>query len=116
MLELLTIITFLVITSVTYHHVGWTNLKKCYSHWLQPGYWTNYNIVEAVSWLAKAAVIVPGLVWNLEIWWLHFITLVTSVALIWVSERKLLPTLVAFNTLWIAISSIVIVRNIYGMI
>lgn len=116
MLELLTIITILVITLTTYHHVGWRNLKECYSHWFKPGYWTNYNIVEAVSWLAKAAVILPALVWNTEIWWLHFITLGTSVALIWVSERKLLPTLVAFNTLWIFISSIVIVRNIYGMI
>ena len=115
MLELLTVVTFLVITLTTYHHVGWTNLKTCYSHWFMPGYWTNYNIVEAVSWLAKAAVILPALVWNKEIWWLHFITLITSVALIWASERKLLPTLVAFNTLWIGISSIVIVRNIYGM-
>jgi len=115
MIELLTVATFLVITLTTYHHVGWGNLRDCYSHWFKEGYWTNYNFVEAVSWLAKAAVILPALVWNKEIWWLHFITLITSVALIWASERKLLPTLVAFNTLWIGISSIVIVRNIYGM-
>ena len=116
MLEFLTILTFLVITSVTYKHVGLENLKVCYSHWFKEGYWTSYNIVEALSWLAKAAVILPALVWNKEIWWLHFVTLVTSVALIWARERKLLPTLVAFNTLWIGISSIVIVRNLYGMI
>jgi len=52
------------------------------------------------------------LVWQKEIWQLHVITLVTSALLIWVSERKLLPTMVAFNTLWIGLSSVVIVRNL----
>jgi hypothetical protein len=112
MQEFLTTVTFLAITLTTYHHVGWKNIKECYSYWFKPGYWSNYNIVEAVSWLAKALVIIPSLVFNLEIWQLHFVTLITSVMLIWASERKLLPTLVAFNTLWIAISSIVIIRNI----
>jgi len=40
------------------------------------------------------------------------ITRVTSALLIWVSERKLLPTMVAFNTLWIGLSSVVFVRNL----
>ena len=42
-------------------------------------------------------------------------TLLTSALLIWVSERKLLPTMVAFNTLWIGLSSVVIVRNLFNM-
>ena len=65
--------------------------------WFGEGYWVNYNMVEAVPWLAKAAVILPGLVWHREIWKLHIITLFTSALLIWVSERKLLPTMVAFK-------------------
>ena len=68
--------------------------------------------VEEIELLAKAAVILPGLIWQKEIWQLHIITLFTSAALIWVSERKLLPTMVAFNTLWIGLSSVVIVRNL----
>ena len=115
MIELLTVATFLAITATTYHHVGWINLRQCYSQWFAVDYWTNYNIVEAVSWMAKAAVILPALIWGKEIWWLHIITLMTSVSLIWVSERKLLPTLVAFNTLWIGISSIVVVRNLHSI-
>ena len=109
----LTILMFVVVTSIVYHHVGWTNVKECYKLWWKPGYWVNYNVVEAVSWIAKAAVILPALIWGVEIWWLHIITLATSAALIWASERKLLPTLVAFNTLWIGISSIVIVRKLF---
>ena len=80
----------------------------------KPDYWTNYNIVEFAAWFAKAAIIIPGLIWQIEIWWLHIFTLATSCALIWASMKKLLPTLVAFNTLWIGISSIVIVRHLMG--
>ena len=100
------------ITVVVYHHVGWRNIANSYKLWFKEGYWVSYNIVEAVAWLAKAAVILPALIWGVEIWWLHIITLATSAALIWASERKLLPTLVAFNTLWIGISSIVITRKL----
>ena len=80
--------------------------------WFENGYWVNYNVVEALAWLAKAAVILPGLIWQKEIWELHIMTLLTSALLIWVSERKLLPPRVAFNTLWIGLSSVVIVRNL----
>lgn len=81
--------------------------------WFEDGHWVNYNIVEALAWLAEASVILPGLVWQKEIWGPHIVTLLTSALLIWVSERKLLPTLVAFNTLWIGLSSVVIVRNLF---
>ena len=93
-------------------HIGIRNILASYRLWFKDGYWVNYNVVEAVAWLAKAAVILPGLIWQQEIWQLHLITLSTSALLIWVSERKLLPTMVAFNTLWIGLSSVVIVRNL----
>ena len=103
---------FLVITTLVYARVGFLNIANSYRMWFEDGYWVNYNVVEALAWLAKAAVILPGLIWQKEIWELHIITLLTSALLIWVSERKLLPTMVAFNTLWIALSSVVIVRNL----
>jgi len=103
---------FLGITALVYYHVGLGNIVKSYRMWFEEGYWVNYNVVEAIAWIAKAAVILPGLIWQQEIWQLHVITLVTSALLIWVSERKLLPTMVAFNTLWIGLSSVVIVRNL----
>lgn len=105
-------IAFLTITAFVYFRVGYRNIANSYGMWFQQGYWVNYNVVEAGAWLAKAAVILPGLIWQKEIWQLHLVTLFTSALLIWVSERKLLPTMVAFNTLWIGLSSVVIVRNI----
>jgi hypothetical protein len=75
-------------------------------------YWTNYNTIEFFAWMAKAAIIVPGLVFGKEIWWLHFLTLTTSSLLIWASMKKSLPTLIVFNTVWIIISLTVILRNI----
>ena len=104
---------FLVITALVYARVGFANITNSYRMWFEDGYWVNYNIVEALAWLAKAAVILPGLVWQKEIWQLHIVTLLTSALLIWVSERKLLPTMVAFNTLWIELSSVVVVRNLF---
>ena len=103
---------FLVITTLVCARVGFVNIANSYRMWFEDGYWVNYNVVEALAWLAKAAVILPGLIWQKEIWELHIVTLLTSALLIWVSERKLLPTMVAFNTLWIALSSVVIVRNL----
>ena len=103
---------FLVITTLVYARVGFVNIANSYRMWFEEGYWVNYNIVEALAWLAKAAVILPGLIWQKEIWELHIVTLLTSALLIWVSERKLLSTMVTFNTLWIGLSSVVIVRNL----
>tara|TARA_B110000967_G_C18425048_1_gene335704 strand:- start:159 stop:512 length:354 start_codon:yes stop_codon:yes gene_type:complete len=106
-------ICFFIVTAFVYFRVGYGNIASSYRLWFQDGYWVNYNIVEAGAWIAKAAVILPGLIWQKEIWQLHLVTLLTSGLLIWVSERKLLPTMVAFNTLWIGLSSVVIVRNIF---
>lgn len=103
---------FIALTTLVYAQVCFANIMASYRMWFRDGYWVNYNVVEAIAWIAKAAVIIPGLVWQKEIWQLHIITLVTSALLIWVSERKLLPTMVAFNTLWIGLSSVVIARNV----
>lgn len=76
-------------------------------------YWTDYNIIEFAAWMAKAIIIVPGLILGIELWYFHFLTLITSSLLIWASMRKSLPTLIVFNTLWIMISLTIILRNIF---
>lgn len=101
-------------TVALYIAVGWRRVAECMALWLRRDYWTDYNIVEFAAWIAKAVIIVPGLVFGVQIWQLHFFTLITSAALIWASMRKLLPTLVAFNTLWIFLSTTVIVRELMG--
>jgi len=105
-------VLWIVLVAIVYAHSGWAKIIDCYRMWFSKEYWTNYNTVEAVSWLAKAVIIVPGLIFGIQLWWLYILTLVTSMALIWASNKKLLPTLVGFNTLWIWISCVVIVNHL----
>lgn len=102
----------IIVVIVVYSHSGWTKIRHCYAMWFDRSYWTNYNVIEAVSWLAKAVIIVPGLIFGVQIWWLYFIALVTSATLIWASNKKLLPTLVGFNTLWIWLSCMVLAQSL----
>lgn len=101
-----------VIIAVVYRHCTWSAIVACYRIWADRRYWTNYNIIDGVSWLAKAVIIIPALIFGQQIWQLYFVALITSAALIWASERKLLPTMVAFNTLWVWISCMVLAQHL----
>ena len=103
---------FTALILVLYTHIGWRKLREVYGMWFTREYWTDYNTVEFLSWAAKAVIIVPGLIFGLSIWWLYWFTLLTSATLVWASYRKLLPTLVAFNTIWIFISIMVLAQNL----
>ncbi len=105
-------VIWLGVIAIAYSHVGWANIKACFGLWFKKEYWTDYNSVEFISWLAKAIIIIPGLIFGFQIWWLYFLTLVTSLTLIWASNKKALPTLVGFNTLWSWISVMVLARNL----
>jgi len=105
-------LAWLVLIGVVYRHITFTKIKECYSMWFTKEYWTDYNTVEFASWLAKAIIIVPGLIFGIQLWWLYFFTLLTSITLIWASEKKLLPTLVGFNTLWVWISCMVLAQHL----
>ena len=97
---------------LVYRHITFAKMRDCYAMWFKREYWTDYNIVEFASWAAKAAIIIPGLIFGISIWWLYFFTLVTSLTLIWASEKKLLPTLVGFNTIWAWISCMVLAQHL----
>ena len=109
---LFAIASWLFLTSVVYTITGWRKVYDCYKLWFTREYWTDYNIIEAASWIAKAAIIIPGLIFGIQIWQFYFVALMTSMTLIWASNKKLLPTLVGFNTLWIWLSMMVIAQNI----
>ena len=108
------ILSWLALTSFIYTVTGWRNVLNCYKMWFTREDWTNYNIIEAASWIAKAIIIIPALIFGINIWQLYFIALITSLSLIWASNKKLLPTLVGFNTLWIWLSMMVIAQNVIG--
>lgn len=107
-------IAFLILITTVYTHSKWHKIKECYGMWFTREYWTDYNIVEFASWAAKAVIIVPGLIFGISIWWLFFLTLATSLSLIWASNKKLLPTLVGFNTIWVWISCMVLAQHLIG--
>jgi hypothetical protein len=105
-------IAWAVLTGIVYTHSSWDKIRDCYKMWFTKEYWTNYNIVEAASWLTKATIIVPGLIFGVQIWWVYLFALLTSMTLIWASNKKLLPTLVGFNTLWIWLSCMVLAQHL----
>ena len=105
-------VVWAVLIGVAYTHSRWDKIRDCYRMWFTKEYWTDYNKVEFASWLAKAIIIVPGLIFGIQIWWLYFLTLATSLTLIWASNKKLLPTLVGFNTLWAWISCMVLAQHL----
>jgi hypothetical protein len=109
---LLAVGVWLILTIISYSHCGWRNIRECYGMWFTKEYWTSYNIVEFASWFAKALIIVPGLIFGIQIWQLYYLTLLTSITLIWASRKKALPTLVGFNTLWAWISCMVLSQHI----
>ena len=98
--------------AVVYSHSKWDKIRECYGMWFTREYWTDYNIVEFASWAAKAVIIIPGLIFGIQLWWLYFLTLATSLTLIWASNKKLLPTLVGFNTIWVWISCMVLAQHL----
>jgi hypothetical protein len=106
------LVAWVILIAIVYSHSGWNKVRECYGMWFTRAYWTDYNIVEFVSWVAKAIIIIPGLVFGIQLWWLYFLTLATSLTLIWASNKKFLPTLVGFNTMWAWLSLMVLAQHL----
>ena len=106
------LLAFIIAIIFLYSIIGWKRIFDRYRMFLDKSYWTDYNVIEFCAWFAKVIIIIPGLVFGIEIWQFHFLTLITSSLLIWASMRKDLPTLIAFNTIWICISLTILVRHL----
>ena len=107
------LITYILFITILFYIVGYKKIWDRIRMFSDKTYWTDYNIIEFAAWIAKAIIIVPGLIFGIELWYFHFLTLITSSLLIWASMKKSLPTLIVFNTIWIIISLTIIVRNIF---
>lgn len=72
-------------------------------------YWDRPNTVEFFAFMTKISIIFPGLLFGKQWWWLYIFALISSLALIWSSTIKTLPTIIWFNILWsiLAISAII---------
>lgn len=78
-------------------HMQWWEALKTMKN---KKYWTRANTVEFFAFLIKGAIIIPGLLFDISIWWLYILALLSSIALIWSSTIKTIPTLIWFNILW----------------
>ena len=109
---LLANVSTIILVYIVYKHTGFENIKDCYNMLFKKQYWTDYNTIEFLSWFTKAIIIIPGLIFGISLWYLFFLTLLTSLALIWASNKKLLPTLVGFNTMWVWLSCMVLSQHL----
>ncbi len=73
-------------------------------------YWNKPNTVEFFAFMTKAGIIIPGLLFDTQIWWLYIFALITSLALIWSSTVKTLPTIIWFNILWSILATTAIIK------
>lgn len=88
-------------------HMQWVIALKTMGH---KRYWTRANTVEFFAFVVKGAIIIPGLLFDISIWWFYILALISSLGLIWSSTVKTIPTLIWFNILWSTLAITYIVR------
>jgi hypothetical protein len=77
-------------------------------------YWNKPNTVEFFAFAVKALIIIPGLLFGISVWWLYIFALFSSLALIWSSTIKTIPTLIWFNILWSVLAIIFLIKYWLG--
>ena len=81
-------------------------LKQFY----KKSYWNKANTVEFFAFMTKLSIIFPGLLFGRQWWWLYIFALVSSLALIWSSTVKTLPTIILFNVGWSILATAAILK------
>lgn len=81
---------------------------------LEKKYWNKANTVEFFAFVCKAIIIIPGLLFDKQIWWLYIFAVITSLAIIWSSTVKTIPTLIWFNILWTFLGIAAIIKHFYA--
>jgi hypothetical protein len=73
-------------------------------------YWNRPNTVEFFAFMTKICIIFPGLLLGKQWWWLYIFALLSSLALIWSSTIKTLPTIIIFNIAWCMLATTAIIK------
>lgn len=76
----------------------------------EKSYWNRPNTVEFFAFMTKLCIIFPGLIFGKQWWWLYIFALVSSLALIWSSTVKTLPTIILFNIGWSILATTAILK------
>jgi hypothetical protein len=74
-------------------------------------YWNKTNIIEFWAFSTKLMIIIPGLLFARQWWWLYIFAIASSVALILTSTIKTLPTIIYFNVAWTILATTAIVKH-----
>lgn len=74
-------------------------------------YWTKVNIIEFWAFSTKLMIIIPGLIFEKQWWWLYIFAFVSSLALILTSTIKTLPTIIYFNIIWCILALTAILKH-----
>lgn len=89
-------------------HMQWLEALKTMGY---VKYWTRANTVEFFAFVVKGLIIIPGLLFDIQIWWLYVFALISSLGLIWSSTVKTIPTLIWFNILWSCLAIVAILKH-----
>lgn len=73
-------------------------------------YWNKINLIEFWAFSTKLTIIVPGLLFGKQWWWLYIFALLSSLALIFTSTVKTLPTIIYFNIAWCILATVAILK------
>jgi hypothetical protein len=92
-------------------HMEWLEALKTMKH---KKYWNKPNTVEFFAFVVKGMIIIPGLLFGIQIWWFYIFAAISSVGLIWSSTKKTIPTLIWFNILWTTLATIAIAKHFLG--
>lgn len=74
-------------------------------------YWNTANTVEFICFANKLIIIIPGLLFGVQWWWLYIIAAITSAGLVWSSTVKTLPTIILFNVAWVLLALTAIIKH-----
>jgi hypothetical protein len=50
---------------------------------------------------------------GVQFWWLYIFAIISSIALIWSSTEKTLPTIILFNVAWALLATTAIVKHFW---
>jgi hypothetical protein len=78
-------------------------------------YWNKTNTIEFWAFSTKLCIIIPGLLFGIQFWWLYIFALASSIALILTSTVKTLPTIIYFNVGWSILATAAIVKHFIGL-
>jgi hypothetical protein len=77
----------------------------------EKSYWNKTNTIEFWAFSTKLAIIIPGLLLGKQWWWLYIFAFASSMALIFTSTIKTLPTIIYFNIVWCLLAATAITKH-----